>query len=121
MFPTGGQFHVSNSVWCRSTLPYEDVEVAIQTGELDGVAWCGITEMYTVGWADVTSHYLTNNISGAWAGSYFRKYQQLERTLPEHLQDPVQADRSTILALLPTRTGIGGAKRITEPPVASLS
>ncbi|HBX54647.1 MAG TPA: C4-dicarboxylate ABC transporter, partial [Pseudomonas sp.] len=45
------------------TLPWEDVEVAIQTGELDGIAWSGITEDYTVGWANVTKYFLTNNIS----------------------------------------------------------
>jgi TRAP-type mannitol/chloroaromatic compound transport system substrate-binding protein len=53
------------------TLPWEDVEVALQTGELDGIAWSGITEDYTVGWANVTKYYLTNNINGAWIGSYF--------------------------------------------------
>ncbi|HUU24658.1 MAG TPA: TRAP transporter substrate-binding protein DctP, partial [Methyloceanibacter sp.] len=70
MFPTGGQFMQQFGV-VPITLPYEDVQVAIQTGELDGICWCGITECYTVGWADVTKYYLTNNISGAWAGSYF--------------------------------------------------
>ena len=53
------------------TLPFEDVELAVQTGELDGIAWSGITEDYTVGWADVTNYFLTNNISGAWCGSCF--------------------------------------------------
>jgi TRAP-type mannitol/chloroaromatic compound transport system substrate-binding protein len=53
------------------TLPWEDIEVAVQTGELDGIAWSGITEDYTVGWADVTDYFLTNNISGAWIGSFF--------------------------------------------------
>jgi hypothetical protein len=43
----------------------------VQTGELDGIAWSGITEDYTVGWADVTDYFLTNNISGAWIGSFF--------------------------------------------------
>jgi hypothetical protein len=32
--------------------------------------WSGITEDYTVGWADVTKYFLTNNISGAWCGSF---------------------------------------------------
>jgi hypothetical protein len=60
------------------TLPWEDIEMAIQTGELDGVAWSGITEDYTVGWADVTKYYLTNPISGAWAGSYYANSGFLE-------------------------------------------
>ena len=61
------------------TIPYEDAEVAVQTGELDGMAWSGITEDYTVGWADVTDYFLTNNISGAWIGSLLRQPGALER------------------------------------------
>jgi TRAP-type mannitol/chloroaromatic compound transport system substrate-binding protein len=69
-FPTAGKFLARFGV-IPVTLPWEDVEVAIQTGELDGIAWSGITEDYTVGWANVTKYFLTNNISGAWIGSYF--------------------------------------------------
>jgi TRAP-type mannitol/chloroaromatic compound transport system substrate-binding protein len=85
MFPTGGQFMQQFGV-VPITLPYEDVQVAIQTGELDGVCWSGITEDYTVGWADVTKYYLTNNISGAWAGSYFVNSDKWN-ALPPHLQE----------------------------------
>jgi TRAP-type mannitol/chloroaromatic compound transport system substrate-binding protein len=84
MFPTGGQFMQRFGVIPMS-LPYEDVQMALQTGELDGVAWSGITEDYTVGWADVTKYYLTNPISGAWAGSYFANSDKWE-ALPEHLK-----------------------------------
>jgi len=84
MFPTGGRFMQRFGV-IPMALPYEDVEVAIQTGELDGVAWSGITEDYTVGWADVTKYYLTNPISGAWAGSYFASSDSWE-ALPDHLK-----------------------------------
>jgi TRAP-type mannitol/chloroaromatic compound transport system substrate-binding protein len=84
MFPTGGRFMQQFGVVPMS-LPYEDVQMAIQTGELDGVAWSGITEDYTVGWADVTKYYLTNPISGAWAGSYFVNSKKWE-ALPKHLQ-----------------------------------
>ena len=66
-FPTAGRFLTQFGV-VPVNLPWEDIEVALQTGELDGVAWSGITEDYTVGWADVTNYFLTNNISGAWAG-----------------------------------------------------
>ena len=66
-------------------LPWEDIEVAVQTGELDGIAWSGITEDYTVGWADVTNYFLTNNISGAWAGSFFANMDRWNE-LPEDLQ-----------------------------------
>ena len=65
-FPTAGRFLAQFGV-VPVTLPWEDIEVAVQTGELDGIAWSGITEDYTVGWADVTDYFLTNNISGAWA------------------------------------------------------
>jgi TRAP-type mannitol/chloroaromatic compound transport system substrate-binding protein len=84
MFPTGGKFMAQFGV-VPIALPYEDVEVALQTGELDGVAWSGITEDYTVGWADVTKYYLTNPVSGAWAGSYFVNTAAWEK-VPEHLQ-----------------------------------
>ena len=83
-FPTGGKFLQRFGV-VPVQLPWEDIEVAIQTGELDGVAWSGITEDYTVGWADVTNYYLTNNISGAWAGSYFVNSDRWNE-LPEHLK-----------------------------------
>ncbi|MCA8907382.1 MAG: twin-arginine translocation signal domain-containing protein, partial [Rhodospirillaceae bacterium] len=52
-FPTAGRFLAQFGV-VPVTIPYEDAEVAVQTGELDGMAWSGITEDYTVGWADVT-------------------------------------------------------------------
>jgi TRAP-type mannitol/chloroaromatic compound transport system substrate-binding protein len=84
MFPTGGQFMQRFGVVPMS-LPYEDVQMALQTGELDGVAWSGITEDYTVGWADVTKYYLTNPISGAWAGSYFANSDKWD-AVPEHLK-----------------------------------
>jgi len=83
-FPTGGKFLKRFGV-IPVTLPWEDVQVALQTGELDGLAWSGITEDYTVGWADVTKYYLTNNISGAWAGSYFANSDKWD-ALPERLK-----------------------------------
>jgi TRAP-type mannitol/chloroaromatic compound transport system substrate-binding protein len=85
MFPTGGQFMQQFGV-VPVALPYADVQVAVQTGELDGVCWSGITEDYTVGWADVTKYYLTNNISGAWAGSYFVNTDRWNELKP-HLQE----------------------------------
>ncbi|WP_027134173.1 TRAP transporter substrate-binding protein [Geminicoccus roseus] len=83
-FPTGGRFLQRFGV-VPVTLPWEDIEVAMQTGELDGIAWCGMTELYTVGWADVTKYYLTNNISGAWAGSYFANTERWNE-VPDHLK-----------------------------------
>lgn len=84
-FPTAGKFLARFGV-VPVTLPWGDVQVAIQTGELDGLAWSGITEDYTVGWADVTSYFLTNNISGAWIGSYFANTKSWEK-VPPHLQE----------------------------------
>jgi TRAP-type mannitol/chloroaromatic compound transport system substrate-binding protein len=83
-FPTAGRFLTQFGV-VPVNLPWEDIEVALQTGELDGVAWSGITEDYTVGWADVTNYFLTNNISGAWAGSFFANMDRWNE-LPEDLQ-----------------------------------
>ncbi len=83
-FPTAGRF-LSQFGVVPVTLPWEDIEVAVQTGELDGIAWSGITEDYTVGWADVTNYFLTNNISGAWCGSYFANKESWEK-VPKHLQ-----------------------------------
>ena len=83
-FPTAGRFLTQFGV-IPVTLPWEDIEVAMQTGELDGIAWSGITEDYTVGWADVTNYFLTNNISGAWAGSFFANMDRWNE-LPEDLQ-----------------------------------
>ena len=83
-FPTAGRF-LSRFGVVPVTLPWEDIEVAVQTGELDGIAWSGITEDYTVGWADVTNYFLTNNISGAWCGSYFANTDKWN-ALPEHLK-----------------------------------
>jgi TRAP-type mannitol/chloroaromatic compound transport system substrate-binding protein len=84
MFPTGGKFMQQFGVIPMS-LPYEDVQMALQTNELDGVSWSGITEDYTVGWADVTKYYLTNPISGAWIGSYF-VHSDSWNALPDHLK-----------------------------------
>ncbi|MGI9487219.1 MAG: TRAP transporter substrate-binding protein [Geminicoccaceae bacterium] len=83
-FPTAGVF-LSQFGVVPVNIPYEDAEVAVQTGELDGMAWSGITEDYTVGWADVTDHFLTNNISGAWIGSFFVNEQRWT-DLPDHLK-----------------------------------
>ena len=83
-FPTAGKF-LSRFGVVPVTLPWEDIEVAVQTGELDGIAWSGITEDYTVGWADVTNYFLTNNISGAWIGSYFANSERWNE-VPAHLQ-----------------------------------
>ncbi len=49
------------------------------------MAWSGITEDYTVGWADVTNSFMTNNISGSWIGYYFANTERWNE-VPERLQ-----------------------------------
>lgn len=88
-FPTAGRFLAQFGV-VPVSIPYSDAEVAVQTGELDGMAWSGITEDYTVGWANVTNYITTNNISGAWIGSmYVNEAKWAE--LPDHLKAIVRA------------------------------
>jgi len=87
-FPTAGRFLAQFGV-IPVDIPYEDAEVAVQTGELDGIAWSGITEDYTVGWADVTNYFLTNNISGAWIGSFYANMDRWNE-LPDHLKELVK-------------------------------
>ena len=84
-FPTAGRFLKRFGV-VPVTLPWADVKAAVQAGELDGLAWSGITEDYAVGWAEVASYFLTNNISGAWCGSYFANAERWA-ALPAHLQE----------------------------------
>ncbi|WP_317932214.1 TRAP transporter substrate-binding protein [Halioxenophilus sp. WMMB6] len=84
-FPTAGRFMAQFGV-VPVSLPWEDVEVAVQTGELDGIAWSGITEDYTVGWANVTDYFLTNNISGAWIGSFFANMERWNE-LPDKMKE----------------------------------
>ena len=83
--PTAGRF-LSRYGLVPVTVPWDDVEVAIQTGQLDGVAWCGFTEAYEVGWADVCNYALLNNVTGAWCGSYFANTDSWNK-VPAHLQE----------------------------------
>jgi TRAP-type mannitol/chloroaromatic compound transport system substrate-binding protein len=83
--PTAGKFLAKYGL-VPVTVPWDNVEVAIQTGELDGVAWCGFTEAYEVGWADVCKYALTNAVTGAWFGSYFVNTPSWSK-VPKHLQE----------------------------------
>ncbi len=84
-FPTAGRFMAQFGI-VPVSIPWEDVEVAVQTGELDGIAWSGITEDYTVGWANVTDYFLTNNISGAWIGSFFANMESYKK-IPDKMKE----------------------------------
>ncbi|WP_075218021.1 C4-dicarboxylate ABC transporter [Mongoliimonas terrestris] len=83
--PTAGRF-LSRYGLVPVTIPWDNVEVAMQTGELDGVAWCGFTEAYEVGWADVCKYALNNSVTGAWFGSYFANTESWAK-VPPHLQE----------------------------------
>jgi len=83
--PTAGRFLARYGL-IPVTIPWDNVEVAMQTGELDGVAWCGFTEAYEVGWADVCQYALTNSVTGAWFGSYFANTASWQK-VPPHLQE----------------------------------
>ncbi|MBS7539148.1 type 2 periplasmic-binding domain-containing protein [Ancylobacter lacus] len=83
--PTAGKF-LSRYGLVPVTIPWDNVEVALQTGELDGVAWCGFTEAYEVGWADVCNYALTNSVTGAWFGSYFANSASWAK-VPPHLKE----------------------------------
>jgi TRAP-type mannitol/chloroaromatic compound transport system substrate-binding protein len=83
-FPTGGKF-VQRFGVVPMTVPYEDVEMSLQTGILDGVFWCGYTEIATVGWQEVLKYFLTNPFTGGWIGSWFVNTKSWEK-VPPHLQ-----------------------------------
>ena len=111
-FPTGGKF-MSRFGVIPTTLPWEDIQVALQTKELDGVCWSGITEMYTSGWAENCHYFLTNNICGAWIGSYFVNSKKWKE-LPDHLKALFKLSSTA-------STGTGGVKRTTASPAARWS
>ena len=80
--PTAGKF-LSRYGLIPVIVPWDDVETAMQTGELDGVCWCGFTEAYEVGWADICKYALTNAVTGAWFGSYFANSKSWEKLSPK--------------------------------------
>ena len=80
--PTAGRFMAQYGL-IPVIVPWDDVEVAMQTGELDGVCWCGFTEAYEVGWADICSYALTNAVTGSWFGSYFANSKSWEKLSPK--------------------------------------
>ena len=83
--PTAGRFMARYGL-IPVIVPWDDVEVAMQTGELDGVCWCGFTEAYEVGWADICNYALSNAVTGAWFGSYFANTKSWDK-LPPKLQE----------------------------------
>ena len=80
--PTAGRFMARYGL-IPVIVPWDDVEVAMQTGELDGVCWCGFTEAYEVGWADICNYALSNAVTGAWFGSYFANTKSWNKLSPK--------------------------------------
>ena len=83
--PTAGKF-LSKYGLVPVTIPWDNVEVAMQTGELDGVAWCGFTEAYEVGWADVCKYALGNSVTGAGSAAT-SPIPPSWKKVPPHLQE----------------------------------
>ena len=115
-FPTGGQF-LSQFGVVPVTLPYEDVQPAIQTGELDGVCWCGITEMLHGGLGRRAQYFMTNPHLGRLGRLLLRQHREVERGAAS-----ISSSSSSWRWIPPTTTastGTGRAKPSTAPPARS--
>ena len=84
-FPVMGQF-LSRFGVISKDLKSNEIIPALQHGGLDGVAWSGITEVYTMDWYKYLNYFLTNSFSNAWFGSYFANSKKWN-SLPEHLKE----------------------------------
>ena len=84
-FPTAGRFLRRFGVVPVALPAWADIGTALRSGEVDGIAWSGITEAYTVGWADTGRYFLANNICGAWIGHFFANAARWN-ALPDHLK-----------------------------------
>ena len=100
----------SSSASSRSRCPTRTSRSRSRPASSTASAGRGITEDYTVGWADVTKYYLTNPISGAWAGSYFANTRPVERAAraPEDIVPAVDGQ----LALLPAALVLVGRSAV---------
>ena len=65
------------------TVSWDELEEAMQNGDIDGVCWCGFTEAYEVGWADICKYALKNSLTGARFGSYFANSRSWDRLNPK--------------------------------------
>ena len=83
-FPTAEDFLARFGV--RSVqLRGDEVIPALKFGEINGVAWSGITENYEMDWYLHLDYFLASNISGAWLGSYFANSKKWD-SLPDRLK-----------------------------------
>ncbi len=69
----------------QTYMPVEDVEMAVETGMLDGTFWNAFTEQYTIGWADVTDYVISQPFTGTWLGSFLASTESWE-VLPDDLK-----------------------------------
>ena len=84
-FPTAGRFLRRFGVEPLPLPEWDDIGAALRRGDVDGIAWSGITEAYTVGWADFAPYFLVNNVSGAWIGHFFANEERWNG-IPDHLK-----------------------------------
>ena len=67
----------------QTYMPVEDVEMAIETGMLDGVFWCAFTELYTIGWAEPCKYVISQPFAGTWMGSWLASTESWEALTPD--------------------------------------
>ncbi|MCY4524712.1 MAG: hypothetical protein OXB84_08240 [Halobacteriovoraceae bacterium] len=84
-FPVMGRFLSRFGVSVQN-LESNEIIPALQHNGLDGVAWSGITEVYTMDWYKYLNYFLTNSLSNAWFGSYFANTKRW-LALPESLKE----------------------------------
>ena len=84
-FPTAGRFLERFGVK-PVELSWNKIKPSLQFGDIDGIAWSGITESYALGWAELAKFFLSNHITGAWLGSYLANSHSWD-SLPPHLQE----------------------------------
>ena len=84
-FPTAGRFLRRFGVVALPLPAWDEIGNALRRGDVDGIAWSGITEAYAVGWADFARYFLVNNICGAWIGHFFANEERWS-ALPDRLK-----------------------------------
>lgn len=67
----------------QTYMPVEDVEMAIETGMLDGVFWCAFTELYTIGWAVPCKYVISQPFAGTWLGSWLASTESWDNLPPD--------------------------------------
>ena len=90
-FPTAGPLPDASSASCRSPCPGKTSRSRCRPASWTASPGRALPRTTPSGWADVTNYFLTNNISGAWAGSFFANMDRWNE-LPEDSARPCSAD-----------------------------